>query len=98
MRMTQKARILGKDIIICRCMEVTEQESRDAIRSGCRTSNAVKKVTMAGMGLCQGRTCEQSINRLIAEELGVAISDLPPRSIRLPLQPIKMELMENMEL
>jgi len=94
----EKKKGKSDDVIVCRCMEVTEREIREAIRSGCHTFNAVKKVTRAGMGLCQGRTCEQIINRLIAEETGINLGDLPPRSVRPPLRPIKAKKFAEMEI
>ncbi len=87
-----------EELVVCRCMEVTEEEIRDAIRSGCDTVSAVKKMTKAGMGLCQGRTCEQIINRLIAEETKTNIGELPPRSIRPPVRPIKLKTIMEMEI
>ncbi len=47
------------DIIICRCQEVTRQEILQAIADGAVTVDGVKKRTRAGMGLCQGKTCER---------------------------------------
>lgn len=85
------------DIIICRCMEVTEKEIREAIRLGSESFDSVKRITRAGMGLCQGRSCQQLIERLITEETGIRPSDLPPISIRLPLRPIKLETIGRME-
>lgn len=87
-----------EDVVVCRCMEVTEGEVRDAIRSGCDTLSAVKKMTKAGMGLCQGRTCEQTIGRLIAEETGISLSQLSPRSIRPPVRPVKTKALLEMEI
>ena len=45
---------MNKDLIICRCEEVTEGEIKKAIRSGARTITGIKRRTRAGMGLCQG--------------------------------------------
>ena len=58
------------DIIICRCQEVTRQEILQAIADGAVTVDGVKKRTRAGMGLCQGKTCERLIARIVAEQTG----------------------------
>ena len=50
---------MENDIIICRCQEVTRQEILDAIEQGATTVDGVKRRTRAGMGLCQGKTCER---------------------------------------
>lgn len=85
------------DLIICRCMEVTEKEIREAIRLGADGFDAVKRVTRSGMGLCQGRTCQQLVERLIAEETGIKYGELPPISIRPPLRPTKLKTIAGME-
>ncbi len=58
---------LRDDTIICRCEEVTAGEIRTAISRGARTVSAVKRRTRAGMGLCQGRTCEMLVARLLSQ-------------------------------
>ena len=87
----------SEELIVCRCMEVTEEEIRDAIRLGAHSFDSVKRVTRAGMGLCQGRSCQQLVERLISEGTEVKISELPTISIRSPLKPIKLEAMAGME-
>jgi NAD(P)H-nitrite reductase large subunit len=86
----------ARDLIICRCMEVTENEIRQAIRLGADSFDAVKRVTRSGMGLCQGRTCQQLIERLITEETGIKSGDLPPISVRPPLRPTKLKTIAGM--
>lgn len=86
-----------KDLIVCRCMEVTEGEIRSAIRLGANTFDAVKRVTRAGMGLCQGRTCQHLVEKLITEETGRRKSELPPISIRPPLRPTKLGVIAEMK-
>lgn len=84
--------------IICRCEEVTEQELRDAIRElDLRTADDAKRLTRAGMGLCQGRTCEPLIKRILAEEIGTKVSELLPLSRRPPLRPVKIGLLATEE-
>lgn len=79
-----------KDILICRCEEVSEQAVRDAIRDGALTIDAVKKRTRAGMGFCQGRTCSRLIARIIAEETGQKPEDLIPPTFRVPVRPVRI--------
>jgi NAD(P)H-nitrite reductase large subunit len=80
--------------IICRCMEITEEEIREAVRKGAVTVDAVKRATQAGFGLCQSKTCFNSVVRIIHEETGKPISELKPIKIRIPVRPVKVESLE----
>ena len=65
-----------EDLIICRCEEVTLGEVLKAIREGAHSLDAVKRMTRAGMGLCQNKTCFNLIARLIHQETGIPLADL----------------------
>jgi len=83
---------------ICRCEEITEQETRDAIRKfNLRTVDEVKRLTRAGMGLCQGRTCGPLIEKIISEETNKKISEIFPSNKRPPVRPIKIGLLAKEE-
>ena len=58
------------DMIICRCEEITKGEIRKAVYDGMRTTNEVKRYLRAGMGLCQGQTCQRLVQGIIAALLG----------------------------
>lgn len=62
--------------IVCRCEYVTEGEIRDAIRAGARTLDGIKFRTRAGMGRCQGGFCSWRSMQLIAEELGIPMTEV----------------------
>jgi bacterioferritin-associated ferredoxin len=83
------------DLVICRCEEITKEEIRDTIRNGFRTLNGIKRVTRAGMGLCQGQTCQQLITRILAEELGVKPAEIEPTTARGPVRPIRLAVFAN---
>jgi len=74
------------DVIICRCEEITESEIVEAIRQGARDVDAVKRMTRAGMGMCQGRTCSLLIRRILCRELGLQGKNLPPVTTRPPVR------------
>ncbi len=78
------------DLIICRCEEVTKKEIIAAIASGCRTVDEVKRMTRAGMGPCQGRTCGSLIARIISDKTGIPLSQLEPTSVRFPVRPLRL--------
>jgi NAD(P)H-nitrite reductase large subunit len=58
----------GDETIICRCEEVRLGEVREAVAGGALNANAVKGITRAGMGNCQGRICGELVARIIARE------------------------------
>lgn len=84
---------LGDDVLVCRCEEVTVGEVKRAIREGATDLSGVKRRVRAGMGLCQGRTCENLITRIIAEELGKTAAAIQPGSVRPPVTPVSFALM-----
>ena len=84
--------------IICRCEEITDDEIRDAIRKfNLGTIDAVKRLTRAGMGLCQGRTCASLLTKIIAEETNKKVNELLPLSKRPPVRPVKIEFLTREE-
>jgi len=48
----------------------------------------IKRRTRAGMGLCQGRTCETLVARMLAEEVDKKASEVPWASVRPPVIPV----------
>ena len=81
---------MGEDILICRCKEVTKAEIIEAIRDGATTIDGVKRRTKAGMGLCQGKTCERLVAKIISEETGISMDKLLPSTKRIPVRPVKI--------
>jgi bacterioferritin-associated ferredoxin len=80
------------DLIICRCEEITKGEIKDVIRSGIRTINGIKRITRAGMGLCQGQTCERLVSQIVASELGIPPAELESTTARAPVRPIPLSV------
>lgn len=64
--------------IVCRCRRVTEAELRQSVRRtlGKATLDGVKRRTGAQMGRCQGSFCTQRILEIIADELGIPVSEV----------------------
>lgn len=76
------------DIIICRCQEVTKADILQAIAEGATTVDGVKKRTRAGMGLCQGKTCERLVAKIVSEETGKPLAEVLPPTFRAPVRPV----------
>ncbi|MGN0291389.1 MAG: (2Fe-2S)-binding protein [Lachnospiraceae bacterium] len=82
------SREMTDDMIVCRCEEVTLGEIRQAIREGARDVVGVKRRVRAGMGLCQGKTCEKMVQQILASELHIDISETGKSSARPPIRPV----------
>lgn len=79
---------MNDDIIICRCEEITLGEIKQAIKEGAETVTEVKRRTRAGMGLCQGRTCEKMVERILCQELEKNLEEINPAKDRAPVRPV----------
>ena len=72
------------DTLICRCEDVALGSIASAIATGA-SANAVKLATRCGMGLCQGRNCEPTLLRLLAD---AGRSADPGFTARFPARPV----------
>ena len=79
---------LDDDVLVCRCEEVTAGYIRRAIRAGATDVTQVKLRTRAGMGLCQGRTCELLVQQILSQELGVRQEETGYSTPRTPQRPM----------
>ena len=89
--------MMENEIIICRCQEVTRQEILDAIEQGATTVDGVKRRTRAGMGLCQGKTCERLVAKIISQETGIPMEQILPQTKRMPVRPVKIGILGGSE-
>ena len=76
------------DMLVCRCEEITVGEIKQAIQQGARDVIGVKRRVRAGMGLCQGRTCEKLVQQIICKELSLAPNEVGSSSPRPPIRPM----------
>ena len=83
-----KANTQENALLICRCEEITKGDIIEAIREGYTTVNDIRKRTRAGMGFCQGKTCEKLVRQIIAEHTGDDAADILPARKRPPTRPI----------
>lgn len=76
--------------MICRCEDVTREMILDCIADGYETLDEIKRVTRAGMGPCQGRTCRQLIAAELSRHYGVPMEDVLMTTFRPPVKPISL--------
>ncbi|MFO7891359.1 MAG: (2Fe-2S)-binding protein [bacterium] len=74
-----------KEIIICRCEDITLEEIEQAIDNGITDPEELKRFLHLGMGPCQGRTCGQLVTRILARKTGKTSADIKNTSTRPPL-------------
>ncbi|MGN0978193.1 MAG: NAD(P)/FAD-dependent oxidoreductase [Faecousia sp.] len=69
-------------VIICRCEEISKGEILDALRSPIcvPTVDGIKKRVRPGMGRCQGGFCSPLVTQIIAQFLGVPLSEVKKSS------------------
>lgn len=82
--------------LVCRCEGVTRREIRDAIAAGADSVSWVKRMTRAGMGVCQGRSCGRPIARILHDELGYKSDEVPPDTSRPPARPVALGLLAEL--
>ena len=55
----------------------------------------IKRLTRAGMGLCQGRRCRTQVACLLAETSNLLVDDVPVASFRAPVRPIPLGILAD---
>src|SRR6266851_9752720 len=80
-------RVSSDETIVCRCEEITRGEVLDVLAMSGGHPDEVKRLSRAGMGLCQGRGCRPLIAGLIGSRLARAFADVPLASFRPPVRP-----------
>lgn len=81
--------MMDRNVIICRCQEVTYGDVLDAIADGAITVTGVKKRVGSGMGICQGKYCEKLIAGIISKQTGRPLAEILPDTKRPPVRPIE---------
>ncbi len=78
--MAERKKLAEKDNsyaqIVCRCETVTEGQVLEAIRRGARTITAVKMMTRAGTGRCQGGFCCPRVAEILSRELNIPLDEI----------------------
>ena len=78
------------DTVVCRCESVSLGELRGSISGGAVSAGAVKRLTRAGMGKCQGRYCSPSILALSAEAGGAPPDEFSGFAPQAPVRPVEI--------
>ncbi len=79
-----------KDVIICRCEDITLQDIHDLLEQGYTSFEELKRLLRVGMGPCQGNTCGQLIQREISKYLNVKLEDVKTHKVRPLITGVKL--------
>jgi len=83
------------ETLLCRCEDITREMILNCIADGYETLEEIKRVTRAGMGPCQGRTCRQLIAAELARHYGVSVEDVLMTTFRPPVKPISLGVLAD---
>ena len=78
------------ETMICRCEDISREEILDCIAGGYETLDEIKRVTRAGMGPCQGRTCRNLIAAELSRVYGMPPEDILMPTFRPPVKPVSL--------
>ena len=73
------------EVIVCRCADVKLSEIRNVIKNGCTTLDEIKRLSRAGMGQCQGKTCRNLIMQELSGALSVPADKIEASTFRPPV-------------
>lgn len=73
--------------VACRCEGTTVGQVNDALDHGVSSLAGLKLWTRAGMGPCQGRTCDH-LMRSLCEQRGISVDQ--PIPVRFPVRPLAL--------
>ena len=76
--------------MVCRCEDVTRETILKCIDEGYETLDEIKRVTRAGMGPCQGRTCRHLIATELSRAKGIPMDEVIMTTFRPPVKPISL--------
>jgi thioredoxin reductase len=84
--------------IICRCEEISRGEVLRTLRSeGATDPNEIKRISRAGMGVCQGRGCRPLVAGLVAQHTGRRLAEVPLSRFRPPVRSIPLRALATEE-
>ncbi|MGE4412846.1 MAG: (2Fe-2S)-binding protein [Candidatus Caldatribacteriota bacterium] len=83
---------MDDDTIICRCEDITWGEIREQLDKGYTTLDEIKRLTRAGMGPCQGKSCQRILLLAIASYLHKKVEEIPLSTFRPPTKPVPLRV------
>jgi len=79
-----------KNIIICRCEDVSLHDLHQVLSEGYTDFETIKRIIRVGMGPCQANTCGLLVQREIAKFLNIPLNQVPQQKVRPLISGVKM--------
>jgi thioredoxin reductase len=83
-------RYISDDVVVCRCEGTTAGDIRSIVDFVGPDLGACKRLSRAGMGICQGRMCMYAVENLIADHANVPPTDVVGMTQRNPIKPVQI--------
>jgi thioredoxin reductase len=80
---------------LCRPAPMCARSLETLLEDGPANPDQIKRLTRAGMGVCQGRRCRDQVAMLLALESGTPFGSVPLASHRAPVRPLPMKIMAD---
>ena len=85
------------ETLICRCEEISLAAIGEAVASEIASAGALKRLTRAGMGRCQGRYCGALIVDLVSKRCGTPIDEFSFFAPRMPFKPVPIAILSSLD-
>ncbi|MDY6795408.1 MAG: (2Fe-2S)-binding protein [Actinomycetota bacterium] len=79
-----------EDYPFCRCEEVAYSGVRERIGEGFRSFTALRRYSRVGLGVCQGRFCQEMLREEFAARMCIKEGDVGAFKVRPPVRPVKL--------
>ena len=80
-----------KDVIICRCEDVTLDDLHNLLDEGYTSFEEIKRILRVGMGPCQGNTCGQLVQKEIAKFTNTPLNEVKTHKVRPLITGVKLK-------
>jgi len=80
-----------KDIIICRCEDVSLEDLHHVLKEGYKSIEEIKRILRVGMGSCQGNTCNLLVQREVAKFYKLPLKEVKPQKVRPLISGVKLK-------
>ena len=84
-----------KEIIICRCSDVTLEDILNLFKEGYTTFEELKRIKRVGMGPCQANTCAKMVQWEIAKYFNVPLDSVAFHTMRPFTMGVKLKSIEE---
>ena len=81
---------MSKEVFICRCEDLTEEEIKKVIDEGYTTLEELKCKLRLGMGPCQGRNCLSLARRILCQKTDKTTEEITIPPSRPPVIPVSL--------